>query len=85
MGLAGCGITAQQANAAFAQAGPDLAQFRTLQARFQDRGARVSDQRFAAALFASTRRWRPTARASSPRSKPCSGRARASLRPVAEG
>jgi hypothetical protein len=61
---------------------PDLAQFRTLQARFQDCGPRRTGQRSAVrgGHVRPTRRWRPTARASSPRSKPCSGRARASLR-----
>jgi len=49
LGLAGRGISADQANAAFAQAGPDLAQFRTLQARYG--AGQVSDREFAAALF----------------------------------
>lgn len=49
LGLAGRGITAQQANAAFAQAGPDLAQFKTLASRFQL--GQVTDREFAAALF----------------------------------
>jgi hypothetical protein len=49
LGLAGRGITGEQANAAFAQAGPELAQFRTLQARYG--AGEVTDREFAAALF----------------------------------
>jgi hypothetical protein len=50
LGLSGRGITAAQANQAFAQAGPEFAQFKTLAGRFGM--GQVSDTEFAAALFA---------------------------------
>ena len=49
LGLAGRGISASQAEQAFAQGGPQLAQMKTLAARYHE--GEISDKEFASALF----------------------------------